>query len=117
MCAYERKAFYVTKHVFEHKHIRRKPTHLKGEVYLIIRNVAVSIAAIIFIISIMPESVIGENEHTLRGTAYIFGSLAYLCELIELTALFSKKHPFRELFMPYVMGVLYIVLSISYFMK
>ena len=53
----------------------------------------------------------------MRGVAYIFGAGAYMSEMLILTDNFKHMHPFREMFMPYAFGILYVLMSISYFLE
>ncbi len=36
---------------------------------------------------------------------------------LMLTDNFKHMHPFREMFMPYAFGVLYVLMAISYFLE
>ena len=88
--------------------------HYRGleHLLLIVRNVAVAIAMLLFIISFfnIPES------HILKGVGYILGALAYMCEILILNDCFSTKIPHSEMFMAYCFGPMYILLGISYFL-
>ena len=83
--------------------------------WLIIRNIFVVVAGLLFVASLFPEGIIGHTSHLLKGVAYMFGALAYGSEFVVLTDCFKKKQSKREMFMPCVFGVLYIILGISYF--
>ena len=83
--------------------------------WLIIRNIFVVVAGLLFIASLLPHTIIGHQSYFLKGVAYMFGALAYGSEFVVLTDCFKKKQSRREMFMPCVFGVLYIVLGISYF--
>ena len=81
------------------------------------RNIFVAAAAVLFVVTLLPISSLGHYEHTLRGVAYFLGAGAYIAEIVELTdaeRIKSKNHR-RAMFMPYIFGVLYILLGISYF--
>ena len=89
-------------------------THPKWEhFFLRVRNVAVTVAVVLFISSLFME----EYSHTLKAVAYFFGSAAYFSEIFMMTDLFSKKMPAREMFMAYCFGPLYILLGISYLLE
>lgn len=85
---------------------------------LTLRNVCVLVAAVLFLTAMLPHGVL---EHTakyiLRGVAYVFGALAYLGEMLIITDNFKHVHPFREMFMPYAFGVLYVLMAASYFLE
>ncbi len=105
---------YAETHLAHHEHAHHhSPTQEK---WLIRRNIFVFIAAVLFLASLLPEAVIGHSGYTLKGIAYMFGALAYGSEFLMLTDGFKKKETAKELFMPSVFGVLYIILGISYFM-
>jgi len=81
-----------------------------------LRNILVLIAAILFILSILPFEKIHEVHNTISGIAYFFGAGAYLIEFIEQYD-YEKRHNKdhkRKLFMPNVFGILYIVLAICH---
>lgn len=82
--------------------------------YFIIQNVFVIIAAFLFFVSVLPEHIIGSAGVTLRAIAYFMGAVAYFAELLMLTHGFKKKIPFHEMYMPYVFGILYVLLCINY---
>ncbi len=93
----------------EHHHSKTQ------EKWLNFRNGFVFVAAALFLISLAPESIIGHSGYFLKGVAYMFGALAYGSEFLMLTDGFKKKESVKELFMPCVFGILYIILGISYF--
>lgn len=83
---------------------------------LVFQNICVALAALLFLAGQFIKAL--DEYHTLtNGIAYILGSGAYAMELLVLTNSFKRKHHPRELFMPYVFGVLYIILGISYFVR
>lgn len=82
---------------------------------LIMRNICVGVAALLFLLSLLPVTVLPHSfVYPLRGIAYLFGAAAYVSELMVLSNLFRHKQAFRHMFMPYVFGVLYLLLGISY---
>ena len=93
------------------KDLIEESTHKKlDEFLLIIRNMAVLAAVILFIVSL----IIHETGHLLKGIAYFCGAGAYVAELFILTECFTKKMPHGEMFMVYCFGPLYILLGLSY---
>ena len=77
---------------------------------LLIRNLAVGIALVLFIASLLHAPA----EALLKGIAYFFGAAAYFCEVALLTDCFTAKVPHKEMFMAYCFGPLYILLGLSY---
>ena len=45
---------------------------------------------------------------------YLFGAIAYICEIMVLTDCFKVKIPHNELFMPYCFGPLYLIMGVGY---
>lgn len=86
---------------------------------LIIRNILVSVSAILFLVSLIPTPEIEALHHDLTGIAYIIGALAYLSELVEEADEQKQSDPHHKhrLFMPNVFGILYIILGISHFLE
>ena len=80
---------------------------------LLIRNILVFVAAVLFIAGMFQIS----HRFLLKAIAYIMGAGAYLCEILILTDIFSRKIPFRDKFMAYCFGGLYILMAISYFLE
>lgn len=78
------------------------------QVILCIRNALVVFAVTLFLLSFTAK---GEP---LRAVGYIFGALAYVCEILVLTDCFKAKIPHTELFMPYCFGPLYLIMGIGY---
>ncbi|MBQ2753253.1 MAG: hypothetical protein IJF29_03920 [Firmicutes bacterium] len=105
---------YAETHHEHHEHAH----HLSPvqEKWLMIRNIFVFIAAVLFLVSLTHFATHAHMDHTLKAVAYVFGACAYGSEFLMLTECFKKKQPAKELFMPAVFGVLYIILGISYFM-
>ena len=79
---------------------------------LLIRNIAVGMAVVLFLISLSHLSI----SHLLKGVAYFLGAAAYFAEFVLLTDCFSKRIPHQEMFMAYCFGPLYILLGLSYLM-
>ena len=85
--------------------------HQKADnAFLLFRNVAVSVALVLFLISLFRYP----GYELTKGVAYFFGSAAYVMEYLLLTDCFSHKVPHNEMFMVYAFGPLYILLGISY---
>ncbi|MBE6007977.1 MAG: hypothetical protein E7235_02125 [Lachnospiraceae bacterium] len=105
---------YAETHHEHHEHVH----HLSPvqEKWLVIRNLFVAVAAVLFLVSLTHFAAHAHMDHTLKAVAYMFGACAYGSEFLMLTECFKKKQPAKELFMPAVFGVLYIILGISYFM-
>lgn len=98
-----------------HNHLHHKHHSPTQDRWLHIRNALVFVAAGLFVISLLPEGIIGHTGYFIKGIAYMFGALAYGSEFVVLTDGFKKKETVKELFMPCVFGILYIILGISYF--
>ena len=88
--------------------------HKNSEFWLLlIRNILVFVAAVLFVSGMFRIP----HRFLLKAIAYIMGAGAYLCEILILTDLFSRKIPFRDKFMAYCFGGLYILMAASYFME
>lgn len=86
-------------------------THKKTEhVALLIRNLAVGAAVVLFLLSLCPFSF----RYTLKAIAYFLGAAAYCAEFVILTDCFTEQVPHREMFMAYCFGPMYILLGLSY---
>lgn len=79
-------------------------------VVLILRNVFVAFAAILFILTFFLTGVTG----ILKSVAYFCGAAAYLFECLALTDCFRTKVEHHELFMVYCFGPLYILMGLSH---
>lgn len=84
------------------------------EKFLLLRNICVTAAALLFVVSLLPESIIGHAGYLLKAIAYFCGALAYGAEIMVLTDGLHRKEPLKEMYMPKVFSVLYIVLGLSY---
>ena len=85
--------------------------HKKTEhIALLIRNIAVGTAAVLFLLSLYPFSF----RYTLKAIAYFLGAAAYCAEFVILTDCFTEQVPHREMFMAYCFGPMYILLGLSY---
>ena len=93
--------------------------HTKRDyVLLILRNILVGAAAILFVVSfIFDELSHIDIHHILKGVAYFCGAGGYIFECLLLTDCFKTKVPHKELFMVYCLGPLYILMGISYLIK
>ena len=76
------------------------------------RNVCVTVAAGLFVASLLP--VTGHSAGFCKAAAYFVGAGAYILELATLTDGFRRREPFREMYMPYLFAPLYVLLGISY---
>ena len=86
-------------------------THQEAEhVFLLLRNIAVGAAVVLFLISLFHVPF----QHTLKAVAYFLGAGAYFAEILILTDCFSSRVPHREMFMAYCFGPMYILLGLSY---
>ena len=81
-----------------------------GTIVLWIRNIAVVMAVIIFILSLF----LHEQSHMLKGIAYFLGAGAYVSEILVSSDFFTRKLHHREMFMAYCFGPLYVLLGLSY---
>ena len=97
--------------------LAKKPDNKGEERLLLVRNPCVAAAAALFLLAMVPEALSHHLKYIVRGVAYIFGAGAYGSEMMMLTDNFKHMHPFREMFMPYAFGVLYVLMSISYFLE
>ena len=85
--------------------------HKKLEhVVLLCRNIAVSLAVVLFLLSLthLPGS------HLFKAVAYFLGAAAYFGEFMLLTDCFTTRVPHQEMFMAYCFGPLYLLLGLSY---
>lgn len=82
--------------------------------FLGVRNGFAVIAAVLFVMSILPIEAIHHYSHMLKFAAYILGAGAYGSEIIVLTDGFRKNPGMHEMLMPYIFGILYIMLGLSY---
>ena len=97
--------------------LAKKPDNRGEERLLLFRNLFVAVAAVLFLLAMVPELFAHHLKYIVRGVAYIFGAGAYMSEMLILTDNFKHMHPFREMFMPYAFGILYVLMSISYFLE
>ena len=81
-----------------------------------VQNIFVAFAAVLFLATQFVEAL--EAYHTImHGIAYILGAGAYIMELLILTDHFKRRPSWREMFMPYVFGAIYLILGASYFIR
>jgi len=97
-------------HTLPEDHGESKTTHT----FLNIRNVLAIAAGALFLSAIAPWDVSERFGHVLRFAAYILGAGAYGAEIIVLTDGLRRNPGFKEMCMPYVFGVLYVMLGLSY---
>ena len=86
-------------------------------VFIFILIGLIPVAAALFLLAMVPHLFEHHVKYILRGVAYVFGAGAYASEMLMLTDNFKHMHPFREMFMPYAFGVLYVLMAISYFLE
>ena len=85
--------------------------HQKADhIFLLLRNVAVSVALVLFLLSLFHFP----GYEVFKAVAYFFGAGAYIMEYLLLTDCFSRKVPHNEMFMVYCFGPLYILLGLGY---
>ena len=77
---------------------------------LILRNLFVGCAAVLFLLSFFIHSA----YDVLKATGDFCGAAAYVFELLALTDCFTKKVPHTEMFMVYCFGPLYFLLGFHY---
>ena len=82
--------------------------------FLFVRNIFAGIAAVLFVLSILPIHAFDHYSHLFKFVAYILGAGAYGAEIIVLTDGLRKNPGLHEMLMPYVFGLLYIMLGFSY---
>ena len=75
-----------------------------------LRNGAVAVAAVLFVLSI----ILVPGSSALKAAAYFLGAGAYLGEILLLTDCLTQRVPPREMFMAYCFGPIYILLGVSY---
>ena len=80
-----------------------------NEILVLLRNIGVLIAVVLFLISIF-------NHHwtKLRAVAYFVGAGCYFLEMLEMTNYFRERPQLKDMFMVYCFGPLYILMGISY---
>lgn len=81
-----------------------------------IQNIS-TFAAVILFLSARFISALADFKILLTAIAYTLGAIAYLMESMILTDCFTRHHHAKELFMPYALGTLYLILGISYFLQ
>ncbi len=83
---------------------------------LVLRNIAVTVTAAVFFLAVFTHTLWADINALLRAIAYLCGFAAYLIEILILNDKFKINPPFSIMYMPYLMGVLYVALGISYFL-
>ena len=78
--------------------------------FLILRNVFVVLAALLFLASFFFHSF----YNVLKAIAYFCGAVAYIFECLAVTDCFQTRVPHTEMFMVYCFGPLYILMGIGY---
>ncbi len=90
----------------------------RDHIMLIIRNLLVGVAALLFLVSFFFDEIYHiDIHHILKGVAYFCGAGAYVFECLLLTECFKAKVPHKEMFMVYCLGPLYLLMGFSYMMK
>lgn len=82
--------------------------------FLRVRNIFAMVAATVFMLSILPIHALEHYRHLFKFVAYILGAGAYGAEIIVMTDGLRKNPGIHEMLMPYIFGVLYIMLGFSY---
>lgn len=82
-------------------------------IMLVLRNLLVAVAAILFILSFFFDDI----YHILKGVAYFCGAVAYVFECLLLTDCFKTKVEHQEMFMVYCFGPLYLLMGLGYILK
>ena len=100
----------VVEGLSEHDFIERSHHKTLEHLVLLIRNIAVGVAVVLFAVSMFHVP----YYHMLKGAAYFLGAGAYLCEICLLTDCFTTRVEHHEMFMAYCFGPLYILLGLSY---
>ncbi len=96
--------------ISEWKNLPHK-NHPKLDYYmLLLRNVFVSVAVLLFFI----EFLLHGGHNTLKAVAYFIGAAAYIFECLAATDCFKTKVTPSEMFMVYCFGPLYILMGIDY---
>mgnify|MGYP007131796991 FL=1 len=83
---------------------------------LILRNIAVTVTAAVFFLAVFTHTLWADINSLLRAVAYLCGFVAYFLEILVLNDKFKIRPPFSIMYMPYLLGILYVVLGISYFL-
>jgi len=83
---------------------------------LILRNIAVTVTAAVFFLAVFTHTLWAHINSLLRAIAYLCGFVAYFFEILVLNDKFKIRPPFSIMYMPYLLGILYIVLGVSYFL-
>ncbi len=100
--------------LFDHMHGHVHELSPSQNKFLVMRNIAVVAAALLFGLSLIDVGILHDLSYTLKAVAYIIGAGAYMLEYLMMTDGFKIKPPKWELFMPNVFGIMYIILGISY---
>jgi hypothetical protein len=101
-------ALHEEEEIISHSH------HPKLEHWILLgRNISVSIAVVLFAISLFHVPFYG----ILKAVAYFLGATAYFGEILLMTDCFSQKVPHQEMFMAYCFGPMYILLGLSYLLS
>ena len=80
-----------------------------AQVMLLFRNAMALLAAMLFLLSL------GSDRYpAIRAAGYLFGAVAYICEIMVMTDCFRIRLPRGELFMPYCFGPLYLIMGVGY---
>lgn len=83
---------------------------------LILRNIAATVTAAVFFLAVCTHTLWADINPLLRAAAYFCGFAAYILEILILTDKFKIWPPFSIMYTPYLLGLLYIVLGVSYFL-
>ena len=83
---------------------------------LILRNLAATITAAVFSLAVFTHTLWSDINPLLRSGAYFCGCAAYVLEILILNDRFRIRPPFSIMYMPYLIGALYVLLGVSYFL-
>ena len=82
--------------------------------FLTVRNIFVIIAGGLFVLSMLHIEPIYHYWNVMKFVAYILGAGAYGAEVVVLTDGWRKNPGLKEMLMPYMFGVLYVLLGFNY---
>lgn len=83
---------------------------------LILRNLAATVTAAVFFLAVFTHTFWSDINPLLRSIAYFCGCVAYLLEILILNDRFRIRPPLSIMYMPYLLGALYVLLGVSYFL-
>ncbi len=84
------------------------------EMMLGIRNILAVLAGVLFLLSMLRNGSLAVYAYDLKFAAYFMGAGAYIAEILLITDIFRKKTSLKTMLMPYIFGILYVILGLSY---